>query len=150
MKLVIGSDHAGLELKNDLLAHLSAVGHVVNDLGTYDSKSIDYPDYAEKVALAVADGIAPLGILVCGSGQGMCMAANKVSGVRAAVCSDTFSAHAVREHNDANVLCLGQRVVGPGLAQEIVDTFLSAAFEGGRHARRVGKIMDLEKRQTQR
>ncbi len=101
---------------------------------------------AEKVALAVADGLAPLGILVCGSGQGMCMAANKVSGVRAAVCSDTFSAHAVREHNDANVLCLGQRVVGPGLAQEIVDTFLDAEFEGGRHARRVGKIMDLEGR----
>jgi ribose 5-phosphate isomerase B len=146
MKLVIGCDHAGLGLKGELLAHLMAAGHEVNDLGTYDSQSIDYPDYAEKVALAVADGIAPLGILICGSGQGMCMAANKVKGVRAAVCSDTFSAHAVREHNDANVLCLGQRVVGPGLAQEIVDTFLNAAFEGGRHARRVAKIMDLEGR----
>lgn len=146
MKLVIGCDHAGLGLKGELLAHLNAAGHEVSDLGTYDSQSIDYPDYAEKVALAVVDGIAPLGILICGSGQGMCMAANKVNGVRAAVCSDTFSAHAVREHNDANVLCLGQRVVGPGLAQEIVDTFLNAAFEGGRHARRVAKIMDLEGR----
>jgi len=146
MQLVIGCDHAGLDLKQELLNHLESKGHAVEDVGTYDGASIDYPDYAEKVARAVADGKAKLGLLVCGSGQGMCMAANKVHGVRAAVCSDTFSAHAVREHNDANVLCLGQRVVGPGLAQEIVDTFLNAEFEGGRHARRVGKIMDLEGR----
>jgi ribose 5-phosphate isomerase B len=146
MQLVIGCDHAGLDLKRELLAHLKDAGHAVQDVGTHDSTSIDYPDYAEKVARAVADGQAQLGLLVCGSGQGMCMAANKVHGVRAAVCSDTFSAHAVREHNDANVLCLGQRVVGPGLAQEIVDSFLNAEFEGGRHARRVGKIMDLEGR----
>jgi ribose 5-phosphate isomerase B len=146
MKLAIGCDHAGLELKAELVAHLEAAGHAVDDVGTYDHTSIDYPDYAAKVALAVAEGAVPLGVLVCGSGQGMCMAANKVRGVRAAVCSDTFSAHAVREHNNANVLCLGQRVVGPGLALEIVDTFLNAEFEGGRHARRVGKIMDLEGR----
>jgi len=146
MQLVIGCDHAGLELKQQLLSHLSDAGHSVEDLGTYDGASIDYPDYAERVARAVADGDAQLGLLVCGSGQGMCMAANKIHGVRAAVCSDTFSAHAVREHNDANVLCLGQRVVGVGLAQEIVDTFLKAEFEGGRHSRRVGKIMALEGR----
>jgi len=146
MQLVIGCDHAGLELKQQLLSHLSDAGHSVEDLGTYDGASIDYPDYAERVARAVAGGDAQLGLLVCGSGQGMCMAANKIHGVRAAVCSDTFSAHAVREHNDANVLCLGQRVVGVGLAQEIVDTFLKAEFEGGRHSRRVGKIMALEGR----
>ena len=146
MQLVIGCDHAGLELKQQLLTHLSDSGHSVEYLGTYDGTSIDYPDYAERVARAVAAGDAQLGLLVCGSGQGMCMAANKIHGVRAAVCSDTFSAHAVREHNDANVLCLGQRVVGAGLAQEIVDTFLKAEFEGGRHSRRVGKIMALEGR----
>ena len=146
MQLVIGCDHAGLELKQQLLTHLADSGHSVEDLGTYDGASIDYPDYAERVARAVAAGDAELGLLVCGSGQGMCMAANKIHGVRAAVCSDTFSAHAVREHNDANVLCLGQRVVGVGLAQEIVDTFLKAEFEGGRHSRRVGKIMALEER----
>ena len=146
MQLVIGSDHAGLELKNEILSHLETLGHAAVDVGTYDSSSTDYPDYAEKVAKSVVSGEAELGFLVCGSGQGMCMAANKIQGVRAAVCSDTFSAHAVREHNNANVLCLGQRVVGPGLAQEIVESFLDAEFEGGRHARRVGKIMDLEGR----
>lgn len=146
MRLAIGSDHAGLELKAELVSHLRTSGHEVTDLGTHDKSSIDYPDYAEKVARAVVDGDSELGFLVCGSGQGMCMAANKIQGVRAAVCSDTFSAHAVREHNNANVLCLGQRVIGPGLAQEIVDAFLQAEFEGGRHARRVGKIMELEGR----
>lgn len=146
MRLAIGSDHAGLELKVELVSHLRTSGHEVTDLGTHDKSSIDYPDYAEKVARAVVDGDSELGFLVCGSGQGMCMAANKIQGVRAAVCSDTFSAHAVREHNNANVLCLGQRVIGPGLAQEIVDAFLQAEFEGGRHARRVGKIMELEGR----
>ena len=146
MHLAIGSDHAGLELKSELVEHLRSLGHDVVDHGTHDSTSIDYPDYAEKVASSVAKGDSELGFLVCGSGQGMCMAANKVRGVRAAVCSDTFSAHAVREHNNANVLCLGQRVVGPGLALEIAETFLKAEFEGGRHARRVGKMMDLEGR----
>ena len=146
MQLVIGSDHAGLELKNDLLEHLGKLGHSVEDVGTYDAASTDYPDYAAKVGESVVAGQAELGFLVCGSGQGMCMSANKIQGVRAAVCSDTFSAHAVREHNNANVLCLGQRVVGPGLAQEIVESFLNAEFEGGRHARRVGKMMDLEGR----
>ena len=133
-------------MKAELVSHLRTSGHEVTDLGTHDKSSIDYPDYAEKVARAVVDGDSELGFLVCGSGQGMCMAANKIQGVRAAVCSDTFSAHAVREHNNANVLCLGQRVIGPGLAQEIVDAFLQAEFEGGRHARRVGKIMELEGR----
>ena len=146
MHLAIGSDHAGLELKAELVEYLRSLGHEVKDHGTHDSTSIDYPDYAAKVARSVAKGDSELGFLICGSGQGMCMAANKIRGVRAAVCSDTFSAHAVREHNNANVLCLGQRVVGPGLALEIADTFLKAEFEGGRHARRVGKIMDLEGR----
>ncbi|MEC7239995.1 MAG: ribose 5-phosphate isomerase B [Myxococcota bacterium] len=146
MHLAIGSDHAGLELKAELVEYLRSLGHEVEDHGTHDSTSIDYPDYAAKVARSVAKGDSELGFLICGSGQGMCMAANKIRGVRAAVCSDTFSAHAVREHNNANVLCLGQRVVGPGLALEIADTFLKAEFEGGRHARRVGKIMDLEGR----
>ena len=146
MHLAIGSDHAGLELKAELVEYLRSLGHEVKDHGTHDSASIDYPDYAAKVARSVAKGDSELGFLICGSGQGMCMAANKIRGVRAAVCSDTFSAHAVREHNNANVLCLGQRVVGPGLALEIADTFLKAEFEGGRHARRVGKIMDLEGR----
>ncbi len=146
MRLAIGADHAGLELKSEVTAHLKALGHEVEDLGTYDKASIDYPDYAEKVATGVSSGVFELGFLVCGSGQGMCMAANKIQGVRAAVCSDTFSAHAVREHNNANVLCLGQRVVGAGLALEIVDAFLNAEFEGGRHSRRVGKIMELEGR----
>ena len=109
MQLVIGSDHAGLDLKNDLLGHLEKLGHAVEDVGTYDGASTDYPDYAAKVGESVVTGRAELGLLVCGSGQGMCMSANKIQGVRAAVCSDTFSAHAVREHNNANVLCLGQR-----------------------------------------
>lgn len=144
MRLIIGSDHAGLELKKKLVEHLEGGAYVLNDVGTHTSDSTDYPDYAAQVATAVSAGEADLGVLVCGTGQGMAMTANKVAGVRAAVCADTFTAHSTREHNDANVLCLGDRVVGSGLACEIVDAFLKAEFQGGRHARRIGKITALE------
>jgi ribose 5-phosphate isomerase B len=140
MRLAIGSDHAGLALKQKLLEHLANSGHQLHDVGTHSTDSTDYPDYAKAVAIQVAGGEADLGVLVCGTGQGMAMTANKVAGIRAAVCADTFSAHATREHNDANVLCIGDRVVGAGLAVEILDAFLGAQFEGGRHARRVALI----------
>ncbi len=140
MRLAIGSDHAGLALKQKLLEHLANTGHQLQDVGTHSADSTDYPNYAKAVATQVAGGEADLGVLVCGTGQGMAMTANKVAGIRAAVCADTFSAHATREHNDANVLCIGDRVVGAGLAVEILDAFLGAQFEGGRHARRVALI----------
>ena len=139
MRLALGSDHAGLALKLQLLEHLGP-RHQVMDLGTNDTSSCDYPDYAHQVGLAVIEGRADLGLLVCGTGIGMAMAANKIPGVRAAAVSDTFSAHSTRQHNDCNVLCLGERVVGPGLACDIVDAWLGASFEGGRHQRRVDKI----------
>ncbi len=144
MKLLIASDHAGFDLKHSLIEHLRVAGYEVSDLGPAEKARCDYPDFAAQVARGVAGDSEALGVLCCGTGIGMAMAANKVHGVRAAVCSDTFSAHATREHNDANVLCLGERVVGPGLAADIVDAFLSTQFEGGRHADRVQKIMDLE------
>jgi ribose 5-phosphate isomerase B len=144
MRIVCGSDHAGLRLKQELKKHLEEKGITVHDVGTHAAESVDYPDYAVQVAKAVAAGDADLGLLVCGTGIGMSMAANKIAGVRAASVSDTFSAHASREHNDANVLCLGERVVGPGLAKDIVDTFLGASFAGGRHAPRVAKINGLD------
>ncbi len=140
MKLVVGSDHAGLELKAVVVRHLQARGHEVTDLGTHSAASCDYPDFAHAVATAVRDGVAERGVLVCGTGQGMAIAANKVAGVRAACVGDTFSARMVALHNDARVLCLGQRVVGAGLAQDLVDAWLGATFEGGRHAGRVAKM----------
>jgi ribose 5-phosphate isomerase B len=146
MRIAAGSDHAGLELKRALVAYLQGKGLTVDDLGTHDASSTDYPDWGERVARAVAAGEATLGLLVCGSGQGMAMAANRVPGVRAAVVADSFSSRAARAHNDANVLCLGQRVVGVGVAQDIVDAFLSTPFEGGRHAQRVAKLTALETR----
>lgn len=142
--IATASDHAGFELRNALEDHLRGRGISVRSLGTERKERCDYPDYAEKVARAVAAGEVDLGLLVCGTGIGMSMAANKVHGVRAAVVSDTFSARATRAHNDCNVLCLGERVVGVGLAQDIVDAYLSASFEGGRHQGRVQKMMDLE------
>lgn len=140
MKIIAGSDHGGLSLKRALIERMRAQGHEVVDAGTDSTASCDYPDYAVLVARAVAAGEARFGLLVCGTGQGMAMAANRVPGIRAAVVSDAFTAHATREHNDANVLCLGERVVGPGLAGELLDTFLRAEFEGGRHAGRVEKL----------
>jgi ribose 5-phosphate isomerase B len=139
-RIAIGSDHAGFDLKEELEQLLAERGHAVTDLGTHDLTSTDYPDYAHPVARAVVEGEADLGVLVCGTGIGMAMAANRHRGVRAAVCSEPFSARMARAHNDANVLCIGARVVGPGLALEILDAFLGADYEGGRHDRRIGKI----------
>ena len=140
MRIAMGADHGGVGLKDDLAEQLRGQGHEVLDLGTNGSDSVDYPDFAHQVAQAILDDRADRGILVCGTGQGMAMAANKVPGVRAGVVSDTFSARMIAEHNDARILCLGARVVGPSLASEIVASYLGASFEGGRHARRVGKI----------
>jgi ribose 5-phosphate isomerase B len=140
MRIALGADHGGVELKDSLVKQLEAAGHEVSDLGTHGSDSVDYPDYGRAVAEAVADGHADRGILVCGTGQGMAMTANKVSGIRAGVVSDVFSARMIVEHNNAQVVSIGARVIGPSLAEMIVDAFLSASFEGGRHARRVAKI----------
>ena len=144
MKIAIGCDHGGVDLKDTIAASLLTSGHQVVDLGTHDTTSVDYPDYAVQVAGMVADGDADRGVLVCGTGQGMAMSANKVSGVRAAVVSDTFSASMAMAHNDARVLCLGARVVGPSLALACLNSWLSTEFEGGRHQRRVGKINGIE------
>lgn len=146
MNIAIGSDHGGLDLKNAITDHLKAQGYEVTDYGTHSTDSCDYPAIAEPLARDVAAGKLPLGILICGTGIGIGIAANKVPGIRAALCHDTFSAKASRQHNDANVLTLGQRVIGPGLALEIVDAWLSASFEGGRHERRVAQIADIEGR----
>ena len=145
-KVYLGSDHGGFELKNTLAAHLREQGWETEDLGCYSAESCDYPDFAAAVGRAVAANEGTLGLLVCGTGIGMSLAANKIPGVRAAVCGDVYSAQMTRRHNDANVLCLGARVTGPGLAEEIADAFFSSSFEGGRHARRVAKIAELETR----
>ncbi|HCP46575.1 MAG TPA: ribose 5-phosphate isomerase B [Deltaproteobacteria bacterium] len=140
MRIALGADHGGVALKDHLARRLSEQGHQVNDLGTHGDESVDYPDYAKQVAESVSGGGADRGILVCGTGQGMAITANKVHQVRAGVVSDPFSARMIVEHNNAQVLCLGARVIGQGLADTIVDAFLGAEFEGGRHARRVSKI----------
>ena len=140
VKIAAGADHAGFALKDELVARLRAAGHEVDDLGTSSDASVDYPVFAHGVADRVVGGEADRGLLVCGSGIGMCMAANRHAGVRAADCLTVEMAELSRRHNDANVLCLGERVVGPGLARAIVETFMATAFEGGRHARRVGRI----------
>jgi ribose 5-phosphate isomerase B len=136
----IGSDHAGYDLKVLVTEHLAERGFTVMDVGPYDTESVDYPDYAVKVAGAVLGGEADAGILICGTGIGMCMTANRFKGIRAALCHDHFTASATRRHNDANILCLGGRLIGPDLAMEIVDTFIDTPFEGGRHERRINKI----------
>ncbi|WP_315116609.1 ribose 5-phosphate isomerase B [uncultured Clostridium sp.] len=146
MKIALGSDHAGLPLKKEIIKHLESKGIVIKDFGTLTEDSCDYPDYALAVAEEVAAKNFDFGILVCGTGIGISIAANKVPGVRAALCGDTFSAHACREHNDANILALGQRIVGTGLALDIVDSFLGAKYEGGRHGKRVDKISQIEKK----
>lgn len=145
MKIALGSDHGGIELKEEIINYLKNEGYEIKDFGTRTKDSCDYPDYAVPVAEAVASKEFDFGILVCGTGIGIGIAANKVPGIRAALCSDTFSAHATREHNNANILTLGQRVVGPGLALDIVKTFLNTKFEGGRHQTRIDKISDVEK-----
>ena len=144
MKIAMGADHGGYSLKEIIKKHLVEAGHEVLDLGTHDTESCNYPDYAAKVAYAVADKDADLGVLVCGTGIGMSIAANKIKGIRAAAVSDCFTAQATREHNDSNIICLGERIVGPGLAMRIVDTWLNASFQGGRHQTRVDMICDLE------
>ncbi|MBL8921681.1 MAG: ribose 5-phosphate isomerase B [Myxococcaceae bacterium] len=142
--LAIAADHAGVALKAELVTELRKLGHEVNDLGPDSTASVDYPDFATKLTALVTRGAPPLGILVCGTGIGMSIAANKVKGIRAAVCRTEFEARATRQHNDANVLCLGQRVTGGGVALEIAKAFLAASFEGGRHQTRVDKVKALE------
>lgn len=143
----IGSDHGGFPLKEEIKAHLDEIGVEYKDFGTYTPESCDYPIYAEAVARAVVSGEVEKGILLCGTGIGISIAANKVKGIRAALCGDCYSAEYTRRHNDANILTMGARVTGGGLACKIVDTFLTTEFEGGRHARRVGLISDIEERE---
>jgi len=143
--LAIGCDHGGYELKLKIMEHLKEIGVDFKDFGSYSSASVDYPDIALKVSKSVVSGEAKLGILICGTGIGMSLAANKVHGIRAAACSETFSAKYTRLHNDANILCLGGRIVGDGAAMEIVDLFVDTPFEGGRHQRRVDAVMNIEK-----
>ena len=145
MRIAVGSDHAGYRLKGEIVKFLLDQGIECDDVGAHDEHSSDYPDFARAVAEAVARESCDLGVLVCGTGIGMAITANKVPGVRAAVCSETFSARMSRQHNDANVLCVGARVVGSGLALDIVDAFVGAQFEAGRHQRRVDKIMLVER-----
>ncbi len=144
MKIAIGCDHGGFNLKTEIIKHLKAKNIELKDFGTYTVDSCDYPDIAKEVAKEVAKREFDFGILVCGTGIGISIAANKVPGIRAALCHDTFSAHATREHNNANILTLGERVVGVGLALDIVDTFLNSKFQGERHQRRIDKITGIE------
>jgi ribose 5-phosphate isomerase B len=143
-RIAIGSDHAGFELKQHLVAMLREQGFQVDDQGTHSTESVDYPAICAGVGRTVRDGAADVGIVLGGSGQGEQLAANKVRGVRAALCNCLYTARMAREHNDANVLSMGARVVGVGLAEEIVATFLATDFEGGRHARRVDQLTELE------
>lgn len=144
MILAIGSDHGGYELKEEIKKHLEKRGIEFKDFGCYSPESVDYPIIAKQVGEAVASGEYERGLLFCGTGIGISMAANKVKGIRAACCSDYFSAKFTRLHNDANILCMGGRVVGAGLATELVDVFIDTEFEGGRHSRRVALISDIE------
>ena len=145
MNIAIGADHGGFQLKNILRDNMRKLGHSVMDLGTYSPEAVDYPDYAKAVAQTIMDNKAERGIVVCGSGVGACVAANKFPGIRASVCHDTFSAHQGVEDDDMNVLCLGARIIGPELAKEVVQTFLSATFShADRHVRRLGKISAVE------
>ena len=144
MKVAIGADHAGYDLKLHLVAELERLGHEVLDLGTHSAESVDYPPICASVGRAVVNGEAERGIVLGGSGQGEQIAANKVHGVRAALCNDLFTARLSREHNDANVLSMGGRIVAPGLATEILELWLATPFEGGRHERRVAQIAEIE------
>ena len=147
MRIALSADHAGYLLKQELAAKLTQQGHEVDDLGTHSSAPVDYPDSAEAVASALRDKQADRGIIVCGSGAGVSIAASKFPGIRAAVCHDTYTAHQAVEHDDMNVLCLGSRVVGPALALEIANAFLAATFSAeDRHQRRLNKVHDIERR----
>lgn len=144
MKIAIGNDHSAVEMKNEIKAFLESKGYEVIDEGTNTTESCDYPIYGEKVGRAVVDGEADLGIAICGTGLGISLAANKVKGVRACVCSEPYTARMSRQHNNCNVLCFGARVIGIELAKMIVEEWLKTPFEGGRHQRRVDMIMDIE------
>ncbi|MBM3166178.1 MAG: ribose 5-phosphate isomerase B [Chloroflexi bacterium] len=144
MRIAVGSDHRGVELKQAIIGLLKGLGHEHHDFGCYSADSVDYPDIAKEVALAVSAGKFDHGMLFCSSGIGMSIAANKVKGVRAALCCNLLSAERARLHNDANVLCLGQDIVGHDMALDIVRIYLSTAFEGGRHLRRIEKIRGIE------
>ncbi|HEY7470001.1 MAG TPA: ribose 5-phosphate isomerase B, partial [Acidimicrobiia bacterium] len=145
MRVAVGSDHAGYALKEHLSSWLAESGHAVYDLGTHNSDPVDYPDYAAAVAQAVLDGRADRGIIICGSGAGAAIAANKLQGIRAAVAHDAYTAHQMVEHDDVNILCLGSRVIGTALAEELVTTFLEARFSREeRHVKRLEKIRSLE------
>lgn len=143
-RIVLSSDHADIQLRQNIAAHVTAAGFEAIDIGPTTSESTHYPKHGEAAAKMIAAGEADLGIIVCGTGQGIMMAANKVKGIRCGVCSDTFSAKMIRQHNNANMLSLGARVIGEGLALEIVDAFLNTEFEGGRHATRVDMITQIE------
>ncbi|MEA4853879.1 MAG: ribose 5-phosphate isomerase B [Christensenella sp.] len=146
MKIAFGCDHGGFALKKEIFAYFEKKGYEVIDFGTYDEKSVDYPDYALPVAECVKDGKADFGVLVCGTGIGIGIVANKVPGIRCAMVSDTFTARATREHNNANILSMGARTLGPGLAIDIVDMFLNTPFsEDERHQRRIDKVTAIEK-----
>lgn len=145
MKIAIAADHGGFELKDSMVEYIKSLGNEVMDLGTNSADSVDYPDYAKKVCEEIQQGNSDLGILICGTGIGMSLAANKFEGIRAACVSDVYSAKMSRNHNNANVLCIGARVIGDEVAKLIIKTFLENEFEAGRHQRRVDKIMDIEK-----
>ncbi len=144
MKIALAADHGGYELKNIIIKYLKNLNYECIDFGINENESVDYPDYAHPVCESITKGETDFGILVCGTGIGMSMSANKHHGIRAACCSDTYSAKLTRMHNDANVLCLGGRVVGEGLALDIVKLFVETEFEGGRHSKRVEKIMKFD------
>ena len=144
MKIAIGNDHVALDMKNHIKAYIESKGHTVSDFGAYTDERTDYPIYAARVSNAILSGECELGILICGTGVGMSIAANKYKGIRAACVSDTFSARLTRQHNDTNVLCFGARVVGLGIACDLCDNFLEAEYEGGKHAKRVDMIMAIE------
>ena len=148
-RVALAADHAGFELKEKMAAHLKGAGFEVMDLGTGDEEPVDYPDFARAIGEALREGRAERGILICGSGVGACVAANKIKGIRAGLCHDTYSAHQGVEHDDINVLCLGARVIGEELAIELITAFLSAKFTGEeRHRRRLAKIEEIEKAST--
>jgi len=148
MKFFIATDHAGIEYKDFVIDLLKSKGIEVEDLGPYSKDRVDYPDYAKKCALAVAQNSGSYGILICGTGIGMSLAANKVKGIRAALCHDAYTAAMAKAHNNANILCFGQRVVGLGVVESIIDAFINTQFEGGRHETRVEKIMQIEKEEN--
>ena len=145
-KIAIASDHAGRELKDDLIEYLASIGYEAVDMGVNSDKSVDYPDYGIPLAEKVANGEIARGILVCGTGIGMSILANKFKGVRAALVNDVYTARMAKEHNDANILVIGGRVVGKGIARAILKTWIEAVFEGGRHQRRLDKIAEIEKK----